>query len=102
MRRRAAAGATGGWSSSTSEPTATEARQVPREGNTVVKGKLKCIMPHEARWVLGGAYKTVLEKTQEKKPEPKVHGDVYVLPKEFLIHLDEDRYEKLTVALVHM
>jgi flagellar FliL protein len=65
-----------------------------------VKGKLKFIMPLVALLVLGGAYKTVLAKPPEKKPEPKVHGDVYVLPKEFLINLDEDRYAKLTVALV--
>ena len=67
---------------------------------TVVKGKLKFIMPLVALLVLGGAYKTVLAKPAEKKPEPKVHGDIYILPKEFLINLDEDRYAKLTVALV--
>lgn len=65
-----------------------------------MKGKLKFIMPLVALLVLGGAYKTVLAKPPEKKPEPKVHGDVYVLPKEFLINLDDDRYAKLTVALV--
>ena len=65
-----------------------------------MKGKLKFIMPLVALLVLGGAYKTVLAKPPEKKPEPKVHGQVYVLPKEFLINLDQDRYAKLTVALV--
>ena len=65
-----------------------------------MKGKLKFIMPLVALIVLGGAYKTVLAKPAEKKPEPKVHGDLYVLPKEFLINLADDRYAKLTVALV--
>ena len=48
----------------------------------------------------GGAYKTVLAKPKEKAPEPKVHGTVYVLPKEFLINLADGRYAKLQVALV--
>ena len=65
-----------------------------------MKGKLKFILPLVALLVLGGAYKTVLAKPAEKKPEPKVHGEIYVLPKEFLINLDQERYAKLTVALV--
>jgi flagellar basal body-associated protein FliL len=48
----------------------------------------------------GGAYKTVLAKPKEKAPEPKVHGTVYVLPKEFLVNLADGRYAKLSVALV--
>jgi flagellar basal body-associated protein FliL len=48
----------------------------------------------------GGAYKTVLAKPKEKPPEPKVHGEVYVLPKEFLVNLADGRYAKLSVALV--
>ena len=50
--------------------------------------------------VAGGAYKTVLAKPKEKSPEPKVAGQVYVLPKEFLVNLAGDRYAKLQVALV--
>jgi flagellar basal body-associated protein FliL len=65
-----------------------------------VQGKLKFILPLVALILLGGAYKTVLAKPAEKKPEPKVHGAVYVIPKEFLLNLDDDRYAKLTVALV--
>ena len=65
-----------------------------------MKGKLKFILPLVALLVLGGAYKTVLAKPAEKKPEPKVHGEIYVLPKEFLLNLAEERYAKLTVALV--
>jgi flagellar FliL protein len=64
-----------------------------------VKGKLKFVLPLVALLVLGGAYKTVLAKPA-KKVEPKVHGVVYVLPKEFLLNLAGDRYGKLTVALV--
>ena len=47
----------------------------PGRVRTVVKGKLKFIMPLVALLVLGGAYKTVLAKPPEKKPEPKVHGE---------------------------
>jgi flagellar basal body-associated protein FliL len=65
-----------------------------------VQGKLKFILPLVALLVLGGAYKTVLAKPPEKKPEPKVHGLVYVLPKEFLLNMKDERYAKLTVALV--
>jgi len=65
-----------------------------------VKGKLKFILPLVALIVLGGAYKTVLAKPAPKAPEPKVHGVVYVLPKEFLLNLADERYAKLTVALV--
>ncbi len=50
--------------------------------------------------VLGGAYKTVLAKPAEKAPKPKVHGEVYVLPKEFLINLADGRYAKVQVALL--
>jgi flagellar FliL protein len=49
---------------------------------------------------LGGAYKTVLAKPKAKEPEPKVHGSVYVLGKEFLVNLRDGRFAKLTVALV--
>jgi flagellar FliL protein len=64
-----------------------------------VKSKLKFVLPLVALLVLGGAYKTVLAKPAPK-PEPKIHGQVYVLPKEFLLNLADDRYAKLTVALV--
>jgi flagellar FliL protein len=48
----------------------------------------------------GGAYKTVLAKPKEKAPEPKVHGQVYVMPKEFLVNLAGGRFAKLQVALI--
>ena len=50
--------------------------------------------------VAGGAYKTVLAKPKEAEPKPKVEGAVYVLPKEFLVNLADDRFAKLQVALV--
>jgi flagellar basal body-associated protein FliL len=49
---------------------------------------------------LGGAYKTVLAKPGKPEPEPKVHGEIYVLPKEFLVNLADGRFAKLQVALV--
>ena len=58
------------------------------------------IMVVAALVLAGGAYKTVLAKPKEKAPEPKVHGEVYVLPKEFLVNLADGRYAKLQVALV--
>jgi flagellar FliL protein len=48
---------------------------------------------------LGGVYKFVLAKPVAEAV-PKVHGTVYVLGKEFLVNLDDNRFAKLTVALV--
>jgi flagellar basal body-associated protein FliL len=50
--------------------------------------------------VLGGAYKTVLAKPGKPAPKPKVSGEVYVLPKEFLINLADGQYAKVQVGLV--
>ena len=47
----------------------------------------------------GGAYKTVLAKPKEKAPEPKVHGTVYVLPKEFLVNLADGRFAARPVGV---
>jgi len=47
---------------------------------------------------LGGAYKFVLAKPAVVKK--KVDGEVYVLPKDFLINLSDGRFVKLDVALV--
>jgi flagellar FliL protein len=58
------------------------------------------IIPVLALVVLGAAYKTVLAKPKEKAPEPKVHGTVYVLGKEFLVNLKDGRFAKFTSALV--
>ena len=49
--------------------------------------------------VLGGAYKTVLAKPAPE-PKPKVDGEVYIMPRDFLINLSDGRFAKLNVALV--
>jgi flagellar basal body-associated protein FliL len=50
--------------------------------------------------VLAGAYKFVIAKPSAAKTKPKVDGTVYILGKEFLVNLADDRFAKLTVALV--
>ncbi len=62
-----------------------------------MKKKLMIIIP-VVLLLAGGAYKFVFAKAEE--PEPKVHGMVYVMPKEFLINLADGRFTKLSVALV--
>jgi len=63
-----------------------------------VKGKLKIILPLALLIVLGGLYKVVLAKPADT--HPKVHGEVYVLPKEFLLNLQGNHFVKLNVGLV--
>ena len=48
----------------------------------------------------GVGYKFFLAKPAAPAPKPKVHGEVYVLPKDFLVNLADGRYGKLNVALV--
>lgn len=62
-----------------------------------MKKKLKIILPLTLL-ILGGGYKMVLAKPAE--PVHKVDGDVYVLPKEFLINLADGRFAKLSVGLI--
>lgn len=62
----------------------------------MTKKKLLIILPI-LLLLVGGGYKIVFAKD---KPEPKVHGIVYPLPKEFLINLADGRFTKLSVALV--
>src|SRR5919202_4539724 len=50
--------------------------------------------------VLAGAYKFVLAKPDPASAKPKIEGTVYVLGKEFLVNLADNRFAKLTVALV--
>jgi flagellar basal body-associated protein FliL len=50
--------------------------------------------------VLGGAYKFVLAKPKVAEAKPKVEGTVYVLGKEFLVNLADQRFAKLTVGLL--
>src|SRR4051812_38224258 len=64
-----------------------------------MKSKLKFIVPI-LLLVLGGVYKFVIAKPGAPAPKPKVEGQVYVLPKEFLINLSGGRFAKLSVGLV--
>jgi flagellar basal body-associated protein FliL len=64
-----------------------------------VKKKLKFILPLVVLLLLGGVYKVVLAKPP-KKVKDKVDGQVYVLPKEFLLNLADGHFAKLDVALV--
>ena len=62
--------------------------------------KKKLIIVVVALVAAGGAYKTVLAKPAEKGTKPKVEGQVYVMPKEFLVNLSGGRFAKFSVALV--
>lgn len=64
-----------------------------------MKSKLKFIVPLVVLILLGGVYKFALAKPPVV-PEPKVHGVVYVLPKEFVVNLADGRYAKFNVAIV--
>lgn len=44
-------------------------------------------------------YKMVLAKPAEEPPKPKVAGEVYIVPKEFLVNLSDGRFARLNVAL---
>ena len=48
---------------------------------------------------LGGGWKFGFAKEAESEPN-KIHGDVYVLGKDFLVNLDDGHYAKLGVAIV--
>ncbi|WCB91392.1 hypothetical protein DSM104299_00063 [Baekduia alba] len=49
--------------------------------------------------VVGGVYKFVLAP-KPVVPKPKVSGEVYVMPKDFLINLKAGKFAKLNAALV--
>jgi flagellar basal body-associated protein FliL len=61
--------------------------------------KMKLLLPI-LLLVGGGVYKFVLAKPAAPGPKPRVEGEVYVLPKDFLVNLSDGRYGKLNVALV--
>jgi flagellar basal body-associated protein FliL len=63
-----------------------------------MKKKLMILVP--VLLLAGGGYKFALAKPAAPAPKPKVHGEVYVLPKDFLVNLADGRYGKLNVALV--
>jgi flagellar FliL protein len=60
--------------------------------------KLKIVVP-VLLVVLGGVWKFVLQKPPHVE-KPKIAGEVYVLPKDFLINLKGGRFAKIDVALV--
>jgi flagellar FliL protein len=64
-----------------------------------MKGKLKFIVPLVLLVALGGVYKFVLAKPAAVA-KPKVEGEVYVLPKDFLVNLTDGKFAKLGVGLV--
>ena len=63
-----------------------------------MKSKLKFILPL-ALVIFGGTYKFVLAKPAPL-PKPKVAGEVYVLPKDFLLNLKDGKFVKLGVGLI--
>jgi flagellar basal body-associated protein FliL len=65
----------------------------------MMTGKLKIILPLALLVALGVTYKVALAGPGAEA-KPKVDGKVYVLPKEFLINLSDERFAKVNVALV--
>jgi flagellar basal body-associated protein FliL len=63
-----------------------------------MKSKLKFIIPL-VLVLFGGVYKFALAKPPVLPPK-KVAGEVYVLPKDFLLNLADGKFAKLGVALV--
>src|SRR3954466_2571658 len=63
-----------------------------------MKKKLMIILP-VLLLVVGGVYKFVLAKPAPA-PKPKIDGEVYVLPRDFLVNTADGRFVKLDVALV--
>ena len=61
--------------------------------------KLTLIVPLVVLVAVVSVYKFVLAEPKAE-PKPKLAGEVYVLPKEFLLNLAEDRFAKVSVALV--
>ena len=64
-----------------------------------MKSKLKIIIPLTVLILLGGVYKFALAKPPVE-PKTKIHGVVYVLPKEFVVNLEDGHFAKFNVALV--
>jgi flagellar basal body-associated protein FliL len=65
-----------------------------------VNKKILIILPVLLLLVAGGAAYKLILAPQEEEPKYKVEGTVYVLGKEFLVNLADERFAKLTVALV--
>ena len=64
----------------------------------ITKKKLLLALPI-ALLLAGGGYKMVFAK-EAPAPEKRIHGDVYVLGKDFLVNLDDGHFAKLGVAIV--
>jgi flagellar FliL protein len=64
----------------------------------ITKRKLLLALPIALIAALGG-YKLVLAD-EAPKPKAKIHGDVYVLGKDFLVNLSDGHFAKLGVAIV--
>jgi flagellar basal body-associated protein FliL len=64
-----------------------------------MKSKLKFIIPLTVLLLLGGVYKFALARPPAE-PKKKIHGVVYVLPKEFVVNLEDGHFAKFNVALV--
>jgi flagellar basal body-associated protein FliL len=64
-----------------------------------MKSKLKFIIPLVVLILLGGVYKFALA-SPAVEPKHKIEGIVYVLPKEFVVNLDDGHFAKFNVALV--
>lgn len=63
--------------------------------------KLKIILPIIILVIGLLAGKTFLAKAPaEAAPKPKVEGEVYILPKDFLVNLKDGRFAKLNVGLI--
>jgi flagellar basal body-associated protein FliL len=63
-----------------------------------MKSKLKIIVP-VLLIALGGVYKFVLAKPAAVA-KPKIDGQVYVMPKDFLINLADGRFAKVDVGFI--
>jgi flagellar basal body-associated protein FliL len=64
-----------------------------------MKSKLKFIIPLTVLILLGGVYKFALAKPPVKEKH-KIEGVVYVLPREFVVNLEDGHFAKFNVALV--
>lgn len=62
-----------------------------------MKKKLKILVPLLVLAIAGGAYAFA---PKPPPPKMKIHGTVYILPKDFVINLQGGRFAKLNVALV--
>jgi flagellar FliL protein len=65
----------------------------------LLRGRMKVVLPLLLVLIAGVVYVTMLSgSTTEAKR--KVPGDVYVLPKDFVVNLSDGHFARITVALV--